>query len=92
MSDQRSRLLFYVQHLLGIGHLKRAAKLAKAALRHLRRRRESAADLNRPTWLMTHPLDHNDACWVFIDIFFAATSGYLTARSIDARTTFGLYQ
>jgi predicted glycosyltransferase len=30
----RPRLLFYVQHLLGIGHLKRAATLARALERH----------------------------------------------------------
>ncbi len=30
MSDRRPRLLFYVQHLLGIGHLKRAATIARA--------------------------------------------------------------
>ena len=30
MSDRRARLLFYVQHLLGIGHLKRAATIARA--------------------------------------------------------------
>ena len=31
MSDRRPRVLFYVQHLLGIGHLKRSATLARAA-------------------------------------------------------------
>ena len=31
MSDRRPKVLFYVQHLLGIGHLKRSATLARAA-------------------------------------------------------------
>jgi predicted glycosyltransferase len=31
MTARRPRVLFYVQHLLGIGHLKRAATLARAA-------------------------------------------------------------
>lgn len=34
MSDSPRKIFFYVQHLLGIGHLARASRIASAAMRH----------------------------------------------------------
>ncbi len=60
-----------------------------AALEHLRRRREDAADADRPTGLMTHHLAHDAGCWAFIESFLAATSAHPAARWIETRTAFG---
>lgn len=50
------------------------------ALVHLRDRRLGQADANEPTGLMTHHLDHDAACWDFVNRLLDATTNHTAAR------------
>ena len=56
------------------------AAVLGAALDHLAARRAGRADPDAPTGLMTHHLDHDEACWRFLDRFLAETTGHPAAR------------
>ncbi len=46
------------------------------AVRHLAARREGRADRDEPTGWLTHHLDHDDACWSFLESLFEFTRGF----------------
>jgi hypothetical protein len=58
------------------------------AIRHLRARREGAADLTEPTGLMTHHLVHDRAAWAFIARFLDATASHPAGRWVAAAQAF----
>ncbi len=51
-----------------------------AAVAHLFARRTGAAEVDEPTGLLTHHLDHDEACWRFIDRFIAAVGSHPAVR------------
>ena len=50
------------------------------AIGHLRDRRLGRADPNEPTGLMTHHLDHDPACWDFVQRLLDATNSHRAVR------------
>ncbi len=65
-----------------------------AALRlardHLEARRRGSADADEPTGLLTHHLDHDDACWAFLTQLVAFLATRPAARWVDVDAAFGL--
>ncbi|NNG02535.1 MAG: hypothetical protein HKM95_00340 [Inquilinus sp.] len=53
-----------------------AAACLTAARRHLADRRAGRVDADEPTGLLTHHLDHDEACWDFVDAFLTATRAH----------------
>lgn len=60
------------------------------AIGHLRAQRQGPADEAEPTGLLTHHLDHDEACWHFLDRFFSLTCGHRAVRWLDIADVFGL--
>ena len=52
---------------------------------HLRRRRQRVVDGAEPSGLLSHHLDHDEACWAFIEEWIARTAAHPGARWLDAR-------
>ena len=65
-----------------------------AALRltreHLEARRRGSADADEPTGLLTHHLEHDDACWAFLAHLTAFLAARPAARWVDVDAAFGL--
>jgi hypothetical protein len=55
---------------------------------HLQARRQSTVDPGEPTGLLTHHLDHDEACWAFIDRLFDRTRGHPAVRWLGADEIF----
>lgn len=55
---------------------------------HLRARRMSAVDPDEPTGLLTHHLDHDEACWAFVDRLLAETRDHPAVRWLGAEEVF----
>ncbi|MDX1434056.1 MAG: polysaccharide deacetylase family protein [Gammaproteobacteria bacterium] len=60
------------------------ARVLEQLCAHLRARRLGEADAEEPTGLLTHHLDHDDACWDFLDRLLARTHAHPAARWLDA--------
>ncbi len=45
-----------------------------AVLKHLEARREGRVDSGEPTGLLTHHLEHDEDCWMFVDRLLAVTT------------------
>lgn len=60
-----------------------------AAVEHLRARRLTEVDADEPTGLLTHHLEHDEACWTFIDRLLAETRDHPAVRWLDAEEVFG---
>ncbi len=59
------------------------------AVDHLRARREGRVDVDEPTGLLTHHLDHDPACWDFIARFATVLRDHEAGRWLDAAEAFG---
>lgn len=59
-----------------------------AAVEHLRARRLSLVDPDEPTGLLTHHLEHDEPCWIFIDRLLAETRDHPAARWLSAGEIF----
>ena len=55
---------------------------------HLQARRMSTVDPGEPTGLLTHHLDHDEACWGFIDRLFDQTRDHPAVRWLGADEIF----
>jgi len=58
------------------------AALITDLVAHLRARRETRADQREPTGILSHHLNHDAACWDFLETLFECTSGHAGARWI----------
>jgi len=56
-------------------------------VRHLRDRREGAADLTEPTGLCTHHLAHDAEIWGFVEEFVGSTAGHKATRWVGLETS-----
>jgi len=60
-----------------------------AAVEHLRARRRIELDPDEPTGLLTHHLEHDEACWTFVDRLLGETRDHPAVRWLGAEELFG---
>lgn len=73
------------------GFIGEAAALGPA-IAHLAARREGRADPDEPTGLMTHHLNHDEACWRFLERYVALTRTHPGADWPTIEALFGAKQ
>lgn len=59
-------------------------KALGALVEHLRARRTGAADGDEPTGVLTHHLDHDEACWSFLEQLLRRTAHHPAVRWLGA--------
>ena len=64
--------------------------VVSAAVSHLAARRTGQVDAHEPTGVLTHHLDHDDACWQLVTELFELTTGHAAVRWLAADDVFEL--
>lgn len=71
-------------HWRGGRGFKGTARLAEEIADHLSARRQSRADPQEPTGILSHHLDHDTDCWDFLEQLFARTRARENVRWLSA--------
>ncbi len=68
------------------GRFRGTDRLIDEIVEHLRGRRTGAVDAGEPTGILTHHLDHDEACWQFLELLLLRLAAHPAARLLGRET------